>query len=129
MKPRHNGIAEYVSRRARMRLLGVLMERVGSLRRVASLLGVSHTAVERWLGGEGPHPSNPSLLRMLELALRLDRRRTIEILAEDLEIHESLLRALGGNRGVAARRRSARIPSHGSAAADGDTAASRIRSR
>ncbi|MEM3519490.1 MAG: hypothetical protein QW179_02905 [Candidatus Hadarchaeales archaeon] len=80
MKPRHDGLTEYISRRARIHLLKIILASVGSVRGAASLLGVSPAAVSQWLSETGIHPSNQNLSKILHLAFHFDAKKTTHIL-------------------------------------------------
>ena len=100
MKPRHDGICEYLSRKVRVELVSLLLEHF-SMRALASELGVSHAAVEGWLDVDGPHPSNQNLRLILELAFSLQPSETMQLLRADLRKHVKLVKEFSrGNRGV-----------------------------
>ncbi|MEM2192051.1 MAG: hypothetical protein QXG38_00365 [Candidatus Hadarchaeales archaeon] len=92
MKGKHDGLSEYISREARIRLLEIVVGHTKSVRNAASLIGVSHTAVRKWLADGGTHPSNASLSKIMEVAFHFDGRRVNRILSEDLSTHERMVK-------------------------------------
>jgi len=88
---RHDGLCEYISRATRIKLLKLLLKKFSSTRRLAKELGVSHTAVNKWLRPGDAHPSNDNLLKIIELALEHNTNKTSGILRTDLVLHEELL--------------------------------------
>jgi TyrR family helix-turn-helix protein len=86
---RHDGLCEYISRAARVELLSLLIESIGSTRRLAKKLGVSHVAVHKWLRPGDAHPSNKNLQKIVELAIGLDSAATSKILRRDLLTHKT----------------------------------------
>ncbi len=93
---RHDGLCEYISRAARVELVHLLVKGVGSTREVARRVGVSHTAVRKWLCPGDAHPSNINLLKIVELAVEFDGATASKILKRDLRIHQVSFKSLKG---------------------------------
>jgi predicted transcriptional regulator len=89
---RHDGLFEYISRAARVELVSLLVDSIGSTRRLAKKLGVSHVAVHKWLHPSDAHPSNQNLQKIVELAIGLDVATTSKILRRDLLAHKNIVR-------------------------------------
>lgn len=88
---RHDGLCEYISRATRIKLLKLLLKKFSSTRWLAKELGVSHTAVNKWLRPGDAHPSNDNLLKIIELAAEFNINKISKILTMDLVLHEKLL--------------------------------------
>jgi len=99
------GLSEYTSRKCRLRLVEVTARaierhlaekgdrgvsgydpRTGAARILAGILKVSTRTVQRWLSG-GIQSCNVNAERLIQVALRYDEYRTVEIIEEDLENH------------------------------------------
>jgi len=89
MKIRHDGLCEYVSRAARIKLVSLLLKNIGSTRGLARRLDVSHVAVRKWLCPRNAHPSNVNLWKIVELAVRIDSATATGILERDLRAHRT----------------------------------------
>jgi hypothetical protein len=81
---RHDGLFEYISRATRVELVSLLVDTIGSTRRLAEKLRVSHVTVHKWLRPGSAHPSNQNLQKIVELAIELDGAATSKILRRDL---------------------------------------------
>ena len=88
---RFDGLAEYVSRRGRVRLVEMLLDAGLSSGQIASEVKVTPRSVRRWLNPRETHPCNKNLDLLLELALRTDADRACEILLEDLTLFSRLV--------------------------------------
>lgn len=88
---RFDGLAEFVSRRGRVRLVEMLLGAGLSSRRIASEVGVTPRSVRRWLNPRETHPCNKNLDYLLELALRTDPNQTHEILLKELTLFVRLV--------------------------------------
>jgi predicted transcriptional regulator len=84
------GLYEYVSRSARSRLITLLTKKFGSSG-LAKALNVTHAAVNKWLKSGNTHPSNVNLQKIIELAVKLNGARTLQILKSDLSAHQNML--------------------------------------
>lgn len=94
MNEKHSDLVEYVSRSARIKVIRMLINRLGSTRAVARELGISAKAVWNWVGTSSTHPSNYHLRGALQLAIKMDRERVLKIIEEDLLKHQMALRQL-----------------------------------
>lgn len=65
----------------------MLVERFGSISVVAREVGVSRTAVRRWLRSVNSHPSNTILQKIINLALESDKTTAMGVLESDLLSH------------------------------------------
>ena len=88
---RFDGLAEFVSRRGRVRLVEMLLGAGLSSGQIAIEVGVTPRSVRRWLNPLETHPCNENLDRLLELALRIDPNKTHEILLEELNLFAKLI--------------------------------------
>ena len=94
MSEKHDDLVEYVSRSARIKLIRILINRLGSTRAVARELRISAKAVWNWVSTCSTHPSNYHLRGALQLAIKMDRERVLDIIEEDLMKHQTALRQL-----------------------------------
>jgi len=94
LSERHDGLVEYVSRSARIKLIRILINHLGSARAVARELKISAKAVWNWVNTDSTHPSNYHLRGVLKLAIEVDRERALGILEEDLLKHRAALNQL-----------------------------------
>jgi len=88
---RFDGLAEFVSRRGRVKLIEVLFGAGLSSREIAIEVGVTPRSVRRWLNPRETHPCNENLDCLLELALRTDPNQTHEILLGELNLFAKLI--------------------------------------
>jgi len=98
LSERHDDLLEYVSRSARTELIRILIDHLGSTRAVARELKISAKAVWNWTNTNSTHPSNYHLRGVLQLAIKMDREKALDILEEDLLKHRSALRQLKKSR-------------------------------
>lgn len=98
LSERHDGLVEYVSRSARIKLIRILIDHLGSTRAVARELKISAKAVWNWITTNSTHPSNYHLRCVLQLAIKMDRERILDILEEDLLKHQTALHRLEKSR-------------------------------
>ena len=98
MSERHDGLVEYVSRSTRIKLIRILIDHLGSTRAVARELKISAKAVWNWINTNSTHPSNYHLRGVLQLAIEMDREKTLDILEEDLLKHRAALHQLKKSR-------------------------------
>lgn len=95
---RFDGLAEFVSRRARVVLLELIEEEFGSLSAIAERLDVSRWAVCKWFDPEGTHPNNQNTDKIIALAIEVDKDRVREVLLDEaLEYLELARSTLNGN--------------------------------
>ena len=97
MSYRFDGLAEFISRRARVKLVEMLRNAGLSAEQIAESIGVTARSVQRWLSPEDTHPRNSNLDKLLELALTVDRAKTIEILRQEVELFSSLFNMFEAN--------------------------------
>jgi len=88
---RFDGLSEFVSRRARVRLLQLILDNGVAQRELAAKVGVTQQAVNKWLNPGETHPKNRNLDRIIDLAHELDAGRTSRILQDELLIFARLL--------------------------------------
>jgi predicted transcriptional regulator len=86
-----DGLAEFVSRRARVKLVEMLIDAGFSPEYIASVIGVTSRSVRRWLDPKETHPCNRNLDRLLELAWETNPHRTFELLRDELGLFAELL--------------------------------------
>ncbi|MDI6643265.1 MAG: hypothetical protein QMD95_04355 [Candidatus Hodarchaeaceae archaeon] len=67
----------------------LLLRGMGSTRRLARRIGVSHAAVRKWLRPGDAHPSNINLRKIIELAVEFDGTTASKILRRDLRAHKT----------------------------------------
>lgn len=91
VKQRFDGLAEFVSRRARVRLLRLVLDDGMTQSEVAASVGVTQQAVNKWLNPKETHPCNKNLDRLLKLAWERDQDRVLRILQRELNSFSSLL--------------------------------------
>jgi len=91
VKPRFNGISEFVSRRARIGLIQFMLDNGMTQTKLAAEIGVSQQAISKWLDKEETHPCNKNLDRLLKLAWKMDSNRTLKILRGELDTFAKLL--------------------------------------
>lgn len=77
-----DGICEYISRAARAELVELLVQKLGSITKLAAEVGVTEMAIRKWLS-RVTHPSNARLEKIIELALVIGAPQTNEILQKD----------------------------------------------
>lgn len=80
-----DGVYEFISRRERMKILKVLIYKLGSRSRVSEALKVSKSTLSGWMNEKNRHPSNSSVKRILNLGWKVDPKHTQEILNEELD--------------------------------------------
>ncbi|KXB04193.1 hypothetical protein AKJ47_00275 [candidate division MSBL1 archaeon SCGC-AAA261G05] len=85
-----DGLAEYVSRRARVDLVQLVLENGMTQKELANRVGVTQQAVHKWLDPRETHPKNENLDCVINLAFELDRRETRGILHGELLSFASL---------------------------------------
>ncbi|KXB04276.1 hypothetical protein AKJ48_03170 [candidate division MSBL1 archaeon SCGC-AAA261O19] len=90
---RFDGLPEFISRRTRVRLLELINGKLGSLSVIAERLGVSRWAVCKWFDPSEAHPNNQNTRKIIELAIRLDRIGTREILLDEALEYLELVRS------------------------------------
>ena len=88
---RFDGLAEFVSRRGRVRLVEMLLGAGLSSGQIAIEVGVTTRSVRRWLNPRETHPCNENLDRLIELALRTDPNHVHELLIEELTLFAKLI--------------------------------------
>jgi len=91
MKHRFDGISEFVSRRGRVKLIKLLLDRGMTQTELAGEIGVSQPAVNKWLDPHETHPCNENLNCILKLAWEIDKDCMMEILRKELALFEKLL--------------------------------------
>jgi len=75
-----------------------MLQNVGlSVEHIAEAVGVTARSVQRWLSPEDTHPRNSNLDKLLELALTVDRAKTIEILRQEVGLFSSLFKMFEAN--------------------------------
>jgi hypothetical protein len=87
---RFDGLTEFISRRARVKLIEMLRNAGLSVEHIAENAGVTARSVQRWLDPEDTHPRNSNLDTLLELGLAVDRAKTLEILRQEVDLFSSL---------------------------------------
>jgi transcriptional regulator with XRE-family HTH domain len=87
---RFDGLTEFISRRARVKLIEMLRNAGLSVQRIAENAGVTARSVQRWLDPENTHPRNSNLDILLELGLTVDRAKTLEILRQEVDLFSFL---------------------------------------
>jgi len=97
MSYRFDGLAEFISRQARVKLVEMLRNAGLSAEQIAEAVGVTARSVQRWLSPEDTHPRNSNLDRLLELALTVDRAKTIEVLRREVELFSTLFNTFEAN--------------------------------
>lgn len=85
-----NGLSEFVSRRGRIRLVALILNRGWSVQQLAVDLGVTRQAIYIWLKRRETHPCNFNLDKLIDIALSADRLDTIEIIREEVTAFQSL---------------------------------------
>lgn len=100
MSEKNDDLVEYVSRSARIKIIRILINRLGSIRAVARELGISAKAVWNWVSTSSTHPSNYHIRGALQLAIKMDRERVLDIIEEDLLKHLTALRQLKNFKNV-----------------------------
>jgi predicted transcriptional regulator len=88
---RFDGLAEFVSRRGRVRLVEMLLGAGLSSGQIAIEVGVTPRSVRRWLNPRETHPCNENLDRLIELALRTYPNNVHELLLEELTLFAKLI--------------------------------------
>ncbi len=88
---RFDGLAEFISRRARVRLVEMLKHDGLSTEQIAAATGVTARSIRRWLNPKQTHPCNRNLDRLLELAWQIDREQAFDVLRDDLGLFAQLL--------------------------------------
>lgn len=91
MKYRFNGISEFISRRARIKLVRLLLDNGMTQAQLAEEVGVTQQAVSKWLDPKETHPRNENLNRLLVLGWAADSNSTLQILRDELTIFRRLL--------------------------------------
>lgn len=100
MSEKYGDLVEYVSRSARTKLIQILIDHLGSTRAVAKELKVSAKAVWNWTNTSSTHPSNYHLRGVLNLAIKIDRERALEIIEKDFLKPLTALRQLKNFKNV-----------------------------
>ena len=90
MSYRFDGLAEFISRRARVKLIEMLRNAGLSVQYIADNVCVTARSVQRWLDPEDTHPRNSNLDMLLELGLAVDRAKTLDIVRQEVELFSSL---------------------------------------
>lgn len=88
---RFDGLAEFVSRRARVKLVEMLVDAGFSPNQIAAVIGVTARSVRRWLDPKETHPCNKNLDRLLELAWQTSPHQTFELLRDELGLFAELI--------------------------------------
>jgi transcriptional regulator with XRE-family HTH domain len=88
---RFDGLAEFVSYRARVKLVEMLLGKGLSIKEIAAMVGVTTRSVRRWLNRSETHPCNKNLDRMLCLAWQASPSLTFELLRDELCIFAALI--------------------------------------
>ena len=91
MKPRFDGLSEFISRRARVKILHLILDNGMTQQRLAAEIGVSQQAVSKWLNPKETHPKNYNLNRIIDLVYELEREKTSKILQDELLTFAHLL--------------------------------------
>jgi hypothetical protein len=91
VNPSCSDICEYISRHARVELIELLLDKFGSISRVAREIGVTEGAVRKWVNYNSTHPSNQNLQKIVRLALELDEDYTRDVLKRDFLRHREYL--------------------------------------
>ena len=91
MKSRFDGLTEFVSRRARVKLLRLILDNGMAQCEVAARMGVTQQAVSKWLNPRETHPCNKNLDRLLKLAWGTNPDHTLRILKLELSSFTRLL--------------------------------------
>jgi transcriptional regulator with XRE-family HTH domain len=81
---RFDGLSEFVSRCARVELIDLILKNGMTQGDLAAKVGVTQSAVSKWLNPRETHPCNKNLDRLIDLAYRVDRNRTLGILRGEL---------------------------------------------
>lgn len=89
-----DGLAEFVSRRARVKLVELLKEHGMPNYEIARAVGVTSRSVRYWLDPTKAHPSNEHLNRLIELSLDINRTHAFLILNQEVEDFRRLLNKL-----------------------------------
>jgi len=97
---RFDGLAEFISRRARVKLVEILQNTGLSLEHIADAVGVTARSVRRWLDPRETHPCNRNLDRLLELSWKIGPRQTFELLRDELGLFAELLLYANAENGV-----------------------------
>jgi predicted transcriptional regulator len=92
-----DGLAEFVSRRTRVKLVELLKEHGMSNYEIARAAGVTSRSVRYWLDPKKAHPSNKHLDRLIELSLEINRTHTFLILNQEVEDFRRLLNELSAS--------------------------------
>lgn len=88
---RFDGLAEFISRRARVKLVEMLVDAGFSTGQIATMISVTARSVRRWLDPMETHPCNENLDRLLELAWQTRPHQTFELLRDELGLFAELL--------------------------------------
>lgn len=91
MEPRFDGLSEFVSRRARVKIVQLMLDNGMTQQELAAEIGVSQQAVNKWLNPRETHPKNRNLDRIIDLAYELEEEQTRRILQDELLIFARLL--------------------------------------
>lgn len=86
-----DGLSEYVSRRARVSLVQLILENGVTQGDLADRVGVTQQAVHKWLDPRETHPKNENLEHVITFALKLDEGKTRDILQGELLTFAGLL--------------------------------------
>ncbi|MDI6884524.1 MAG: hypothetical protein QMD00_05330 [Hadesarchaea archaeon] len=87
-------LAERLSRWARIRLLGVVLN--GRMQKdIAKVCGVTPQAVFNWIKKKGYHPNDKNATTLLRLACYIDKKQVQGILQADAERYMSELKRAG----------------------------------
>ncbi|KXB09234.1 hypothetical protein AKJ46_00695 [candidate division MSBL1 archaeon SCGC-AAA833K04] len=81
---RFDGLSEYVSRRARVKLVDVITSKDVTVGEIARIVGVSSRSVRRWLDPGEVHPCNRNLDKLLDLAFEVAPVESSTILTSEV---------------------------------------------
>lgn len=93
-KYRFDGLAEFISRRARVLLLELIEEKFKSLSAIAERLEVSRWAVCKWFDPEKAHPNNQNTNKIVNLAIEVDKNGVREVLLDEALEYLELVRSM-----------------------------------
>lgn len=91
MESRFDGLSEFVSRRARVKIVQLMLDNGMTQQELAAEIGVSQQAVNKWLNPRETHPKNLNLDRIIDLAHELEEEQTRKILQDELLVFARLL--------------------------------------
>jgi len=89
-----DGLAEFVSRRARIKLVELLRKHGMPNYEIARAVEVTERSVRYWLDPKKAHPSNEHLDRLIWLSLEINPKHAFRILNEEVEDFRRLLNKL-----------------------------------